>query len=130
MMRVRLPRLEPLAAAALLLAGAVVVLVCALVAGALVGALLETEVGAAAGGAAGAAGLQAAAPTRPSNASVVASREGCTRESSCPDPIKSGPRAKKSRRVIEISRANIHNFGPGAQLAAPEPHGELCLGQR
>src|SRR5579862_7587332 len=115
MMRVRLPRLATAGAA--LPAGALVAAAAGLVVvvaeavlplvGAVVAALLADELWAlpAAGGAAGAAGLQAAAPTRPSNASVVASREGCTRESSCPEGNKNRPRAKKSRRVIEISRA-------------------------
>src|SRR5690349_20885333 len=99
MMRVRLPRLAAAGAALPLdgalvapAAGLVLVVAAAVVplVGALVAALLAADVGAppAAGGAAGAAGLQAAAPTRLSNASVVASREECTRESSCPDRIK------------------------------------------
>jgi hypothetical protein len=88
-MSVRLPRV--LAEVPLLPAGALVALAAGFVLAvaeavlALAGALLEAEVGAAAGGAAGAAGPQALAPTRPSSASVVASRDGCTRESSCPD---------------------------------------------
>src|SRR5579859_4267296 len=118
MMSVRLPRLAPAALAA----GAVVA------AGALVA--LEAAVGAAAGGAAGAAGLQAAAPTSPSTANVRASREACMRES--PPVGIDRPRAKKSRRVIEISRANIHNFRLGAQHAAPRSFDwrTQSLGQR